>query len=373
MSDAVQLRLKMAAELVSHGEVTSPAWRRAVEAVPRHLLVPHFYEQVESGRRHLIDSTRPDEHDRWLVATYDRTKSLVTEYDPVTGYATSSATMPSIVLPMLEALDVHPGHRVLDVGTGSGYSTALLCERAGEANVTSIDVGAKVVQAAQEGLARAGYAPLVVCNDGFNGYPPNAPYDRLVSMVTVPRIPSAWVEQLQPGGIIVGTLPWATFRLCRQGDGSASGRFLAGFTFMWMQGHAPRRVRDDSLAALVCSGGEMRDSPRLATMWYGSEIPVFWTLARLVLWPFGVTVDVDNDKAGLIDVSDHSWVLIDLARNSVTQGGARKLWDDTEKLYMQLEDLGRPGRDRLGLKVRPKGSQYVWLDDPDGDHRWELE
>ncbi len=374
MSEDIALRKRLASELAEHGEVTSHVWRQAVERVPRHLLIPRFYEDSDDGRRRLVDGADPELYEHWLAATYNRTESLVTECDPETDHPTSSATMPAIVLPMLEALDVQPGHRVLDVGTGSGYSAALLCECAGEANVTSIDSGAEVVYLTRENLRRAGYRPTVVCGDGFAGYAPNAQYDRLVSMVTVSRIPQGWVQQMRPGGVIVGTLPWATVRLIRRADGSATGRFIAGFAFMWMRGHAPSRHRDDALRDLVGHHGECqaRDANRLETVWFGQEVPAFWTVARLVLWPFGVTVEAGDQQTALIDAADRSWALIDLAQNCVAQGGPRRLWDETEELYAQLEGCGRPDRDRLGLTVRPDGSQFLWLDWPESDDRWEL-
>lgn len=374
MSEDIRLRLRMAAQLVEHGEITHPAWRQAVERVPRHLLVPRFYENLENGSWCLVDGADPDQRQRWLAAVYDRAESLVTEYDPDTGHPTSSATMPSIVLPMLETLDVQSGQRVLDVGTGSGYSTALLCEQAGQACVTSIDAGAEVARLAHERLLGAGYRPTVVCGDGYAGYAPNAPYDRLLSMVTVSRVPAAWVQQLRPGGVMVATLPWATARLVRQDDGSATGRFIAGFTFMWMRDHSPRREREEALLALVGGHGAVtrRDEDCLRLMWYGSQMPAFWIVARLVLWPFGVTVQAADNQSGLVDLTDHSWALIDLARNCVTQGGPRRLWDETEELYAQLESHGRPNRDRLGLTVRQDGSQVLWLDSPDSPRRWEL-
>jgi len=65
---------------------------------------------------------------------------------------TSSSTMPSLMARMLEALDVHDGQRVLEIGTGTGYNAALLCYRLGSANVVSIDIDPGLVAAANEHL-----------------------------------------------------------------------------------------------------------------------------------------------------------------------------------------------------------------------------
>jgi protein-L-isoaspartate O-methyltransferase len=79
---------------------------------------------------------------------------------------TSSATLPSLVLTMLEELDVTEGCPVLEIGTGSGYSTALLCERLGSQCVTSVDIDPELVDLASERLAANGYTPTLAAADG---------------------------------------------------------------------------------------------------------------------------------------------------------------------------------------------------------------
>jgi protein-L-isoaspartate O-methyltransferase len=223
MIDPEALSLRLAERLAERGDLGEEAWRRAVERVPRHLLVPRFSEDSEDGGAHVVDGANPEQREEWLRAVYDPDRSLVTERDPATGVPTSSATMPSIVLALLERLDLRPGHRVLEVGTGSGYRTALLCERVGSANVTTIDIGAEVVRLARRRLAQIGYRPHLVCGDGFEGHAARAPYDRVLAMVGLERVPRAWVEQTRPGGIVVATLPTMTARLERGQDGSARG------------------------------------------------------------------------------------------------------------------------------------------------------
>ena len=363
---------RLAADLVDRGDIRSDSWRQAVESVPRHVLVPRFYER-QNGAFLLVDGSRPEQREHWGRAVHDARESLVTEYDPGSGYPTSSATMPSIVLALLEALDVHPGQCVLDVGTGSGYSAALLCERVGSENVTSIDVGVEVATLARQRLNEAGYTPTVVCGDGFQGHAPNTPYDRIVSTVGISRVPPAWVEQTRPGGLIVATLPEMTVRLRRQEDGSAEGRFVYGFAFMWMRGHAPAREADEQLVALVRGEGETRSAPaHLRAILRGTDIPAFWGLARLLLMPHDTAFSAGPGQTGIVDAADRSWVLIDFEQGRVTQGGPRRLWDRLEALYELLDSCGRPRRDRFGLTVRPDGSQYVWLDSPGSGRTWEL-
>ncbi|MGH3694552.1 MAG: methyltransferase domain-containing protein, partial [Pseudonocardiaceae bacterium] len=82
---------------------------------------------------------------------------------------------------MLQALAVEDGHRVLQVATGTGYTAALLCERLGSTQVTSIDVDPDLTAAARARLRRCGYLPTVITGDGRDGYPEHALYDRTIA------------------------------------------------------------------------------------------------------------------------------------------------------------------------------------------------
>jgi protein-L-isoaspartate O-methyltransferase len=87
----------------------------------------------------------------------------------------SSSTKPDLMLRMLETLDVRDGHRVLEIGTGTGYNAALLSHRVGDHNVYSVDVDAELVRLARERLAGAGYRPTLAAIDGEGGLPEHAP------------------------------------------------------------------------------------------------------------------------------------------------------------------------------------------------------
>ncbi len=104
---------------------------------------------------------------------------------------------------MLEALDISLGMSVLEIGTGTGYNAALLCHRLGSACVTSVDIDPALVDAARERLAALGYTPRLAARDGSAGYPPGAPYDRVIATVGVHVIPAAWIGQTREGGRIL--------------------------------------------------------------------------------------------------------------------------------------------------------------------------
>ncbi|MBV9162615.1 MAG: methyltransferase domain-containing protein, partial [Pseudonocardiales bacterium] len=104
---------------------------------------------------------------------------------------------------MLEALDVRDGHRVLEIGTGTGYNAALLSHRLGGENVVSIDIDPGLIQMSRRRLEELGYAPTLVAGNGLAGVPDHGPYDRIIATCAVPEVPLAWIEQLAPGGAML--------------------------------------------------------------------------------------------------------------------------------------------------------------------------
>ncbi|MEV0442922.1 methyltransferase domain-containing protein [Streptomyces spectabilis] len=107
---------------------------------------------------------------------------------------------------MLHHLDPQPGERILETGTGTGYSTALLAARVGAATVTSVEIDKTLAKHAASALQAAGHTPRLVVGDGEEGYPPDAPYDRIISTAAVRQLPQAWIDQVRPGGVILAPL-----------------------------------------------------------------------------------------------------------------------------------------------------------------------
>ena len=110
---------------------------------------------------------------------------------------------------MLNAGQIQPGMRVLEIGTGTGYTAALLAERLGPRNVTTIEIDPVLAERARSSLTTAGYSQVsVLTGDGIHGHREGAPFDRVLSPVAAPRVPSAWVAQTPPGGLVV--TPWSS-------------------------------------------------------------------------------------------------------------------------------------------------------------------
>ncbi|MEV5961477.1 methyltransferase domain-containing protein [Kribbella sp. NPDC051952] len=125
--------------------------------------------------------------------------------DRPAGLPTSSSTLPGLIVRMLHLLDPDEQDQVLDAGTGSGYSAALLAHRLDDKQVTSIDVDPYLVDAVRECLADFGRTPRLEVADA-TGALPDMSYDRIVATVSVRPIPPAWLEALRPGGRLVTTI-----------------------------------------------------------------------------------------------------------------------------------------------------------------------
>jgi protein-L-isoaspartate(D-aspartate) O-methyltransferase len=144
---------------------------RAIEQVPRRMFVPSRYHDDA-----YLDRAVPIECGQTLNA-------------------------PSTVAAVLGAAAVQAGHKVLEIGTGSGYQAAVLVALG--ARVVSLDRYRTLVDLAQDRFAALRLSLTVVAADGFAGHPPAAPYDRIIVDGSVPRVPAALMDQLADRGTLV--------------------------------------------------------------------------------------------------------------------------------------------------------------------------
>jgi len=129
-------------------------------------------------------------------------RSQAYEDHPVSIGHGQTISQPYIVGYMTEALQLEPSHRVLEVGTGCGYQTAVLAQLARE--VFSIELLPELAERARTVLASLHYTNVHVrTGDGYHGWPDHAPYDRILGAAAAAAVPPALVGQLADGGILV--------------------------------------------------------------------------------------------------------------------------------------------------------------------------
>ncbi|WP_318842154.1 methyltransferase, FxLD system [Streptomyces marincola] len=222
---AQQLRDEMVRQLVDMGALRNSRAVAAFQKVPRHLATP----------------------DQDVATTYRVEHAVITKTD-TDGVQLSSVSAPRIQAMQIEQGDIHPGMRVLEIGSG-GVNAAYLAEIVGENGlVVTADIDPEVTGRAEKFLHETGYEGRVrvLTGDGEAGVPEHAPYDRVIVTVQAADIPPAWRDQLVEGGRLVVPLRMRgmtrTVAFVRRGHRLVSDGFeLCGF--VPMQGAGENRVR----------------------------------------------------------------------------------------------------------------------------------
>jgi protein-L-isoaspartate(D-aspartate) O-methyltransferase len=175
---------------------------RAFRAVPRAQFIQRY--RLRGGAAwHTVTPENVVEH---LPAIYQDQPLTLT--GPEDAAVTSTISMPSFVLRMLQLLDLRPGHRAFEIGTGSGFAAAVMGKAVepGGAVYTS-EIITDLAHQAKAALARAGVDNVTVIDrDGGEGYPERAPYDRIVYTAGAYDLPRAHFEQLKDGGLMLFVL-----------------------------------------------------------------------------------------------------------------------------------------------------------------------
>ncbi|SHL58220.1 Protein-L-isoaspartate(D-aspartate) O-methyltransferase (PCMT) [Actinacidiphila paucisporea] len=265
---------------------------------------------------------------------------------------------------------------MLEIGTGTGYSTALMCHRLGEDNVTSVEVDPDVAGRADAALEAAGYSTWTVTGDGLLGHPYRAPYDKVIATCAVRRIPYAWVQQTRPGGTIlatVGSWPYGTglARLTVMDDGTAEGLIIGRSSFMPARSQAVAPLAGDLSARAAYADTERRTpiAPRLLEEWTPAFLAQLGAPGALPLQ--AVSADSGRTVHYLFDPERESFAELteDATGWTVRQGGPVALWDAVEQALTAWQDSGRSGIGTVRLRVTAEAHSY-WIGD-EAALRWE--
>lgn len=364
-------------ELAADGQL-APQWMPSFRELPRHLFIPDTVPNAGDGPP-LTVLRRHEDPDRWQALT-DANDYVITQVDdgrpgpdPMRWTATSSASMPVMVAQMLTSLELHDGHRVLEIGTGTGWNAALLAHRLGSERVTTVEIDPEVATRARKALSDAGFGGVnVITGDSALGYPRGAPFDRVIVTAACEHIPYSWVEQTRSGGLIL--TPWANtyfdgglLALTIDADGTATGGIVGKSWFMWLREQRPPH---DAIRDIV---SPEQDRAALPTTWtdvhpYGVAGDHGAQLAISLRVPHCRHVYSANDEdgdAGVVWFADpwsHSWASLthtgpDDRRFAVQQHGPRRLWDEVEAAYCWWVSTGSPDADRWRFTVTSDGQR----------------
>lgn len=149
-------------------------------------------------------------------------------------------SQPYIVAVMTDLLAIEPGHKVLEIGTGSGYQAAVLAQLG--AQVASIEIVEPLALEAAERLRRLGHGRVETrVGDGYDGWPQRAPFDAIVVTAAASHVPPPLVRQLKPGGRMVIPVgapfqPQQLLRVDKHADGTVTTRQVMAVSFVPLTG-----------------------------------------------------------------------------------------------------------------------------------------
>lgn len=201
------------------GAAKDPMVYAAFRDVPRHTFLPDLPPEQVYEDTALVTKRRAD------------------------GMPISSSSMPTIMAQMLDQLDLARGHKVLEIGTGTGYNASLVSHIVGKSGtVVTVDIQEDVIAEARHNLSAAGYENVrVMCADGAAGIQEYAPFDRIIATVGAWEPPRSWLQQLQPNGRIVLPLALRAKQVSvalERGEGYWQSRSIRRCGFMTMIGTA---------------------------------------------------------------------------------------------------------------------------------------
>lgn len=304
----------------------------------------------------------------------------------------SSSTAPSLMASMLEILDLGPGHKVLEIGTGTGYNAAILAEITSNQNdVYSLDIDKESVLEATYNLNKAGYHHLhLLCRDANKGWPEKVKFDRIIFTASVKKIPPRVINQLKIGGVVVLPL-WIngtqiTPALIKKKDGTLVSQSATIGGFMPLRrkninqiiNHPDSNILKENI--LICSEQPkyfnyaklvklLKTKPKIIKPDFkGLTLPRAANFFRFLATQETKTVEIFIEKpipglylhksaAGIIDLARGSGCLF-LENNLIHCYGKDLSYQKILKLYQKWISLGSPDYPRFIFKFSKDYSRY---------------
>lgn len=368
-------RQALVAHLKSQEGLLDSTLEAAFLAVPRHIFLPD-----EALERAYSDEAIPIKRDP------DST-------------ILSSSSQPTMMALMLRQLRLREGDNVLEIGAGSGYNAALMQNIVGEkGNVTSVELDQGLAKQAALNLQKVSLGAVVnlVNADGAMGYAPRASYDRIIATVAIWDVPTAWERQLKPSGILVAPI-WlesmqvsAAFTL--QDDGSLYSRQNIPCGFIPLRGIAAGPIVQQrvSSSALLLSANAITELDSaaihlllsddtevahlgisLSDMEYWRGFVPYLTLNTPEETRFAHYSVGENQQAYGLEGSGFGLIAPGSACFVPYSGHGEVYCYAGADAFMALREVidrwdkaGRPGGDKLRLRLRPKESSEPLPEQP---------
>lgn len=356
-------------------------WHRPLAATPRHLFVPRWWTASEQGGTWVYELREgARDPDAWMGTAYDNSLSVITRVGPhhadhaAPGTVvpetrpTSSATLPALVVRMYQHAVIADDSSIL-VTCGSGYGTALACQRLGDERVTSVDVDPYLIQAARDRLAAVGHHPRLEVCDVTDELP--GTYDRIISTVSVPAIPPSWLQALQPGGRMVTTLSRTALIITadKTADGGATGKVAPEPAQFMTTRHSddyppPTDRNTDLWDTARKTEGESIITGHYPVMRVNSAWDVRTTLELTCPGiEHRMEKAADGTRTAYMVHPDGSWARATApgARDlpTVHQGGPRRLWDELDRIRTWLLIDGDLPVAGAAVRIDPDGTCHL--------------
>lgn len=370
------------------GKSINPVLRQAFFTCPRHLFIPR-YAHPTTHQWAEVEEQQVEEHLSILYA--DQALSI---YQPANSLFIATISQPSLVLQMLDLLDIQLGNAVFEIGTGSGWNAALMGQLVGPSgHVYSMEIFIDLVHSSQQALQRTGSQFVtVLAGDGALGYPPGAPYDRIIFTAGSYDIPLALHQQLKENGLLLAVLKVAgggdDLVLFRKQNGVLVSQYASPVQFVPMLGASQSEWRDGLELGVFLDEKQLAPNPvGQIPFWWGSRSSgklmqqTEGVRSFLQLSQPGYRVFINRHPTfhfyfGLYDETSQSLVVAQ-QDSLISYGGlaAQTILLDSLSNWIKL---GMPSSVRLPLSVYPKTEPLPnelsgWiLERPDSVFVWQF-
>ncbi|GHO88207.1 methyltransferase domain-containing protein [Dictyobacter formicarum] len=344
-----QLVRAIQAEDVQQADILN-AFRR----VPRHAFVPVFFDRVTPNAREwrMVSSDQAE----WLQKVY--TNQPLTISIDQDGYPDSSSSHPGLMARMLQSVQLHPGSRVLEIGTGTGYNAALVAALVGTTNVITVDINAALLDAARARIERiVGPGVRVLHADGRN-LPANLGlFDALIVTGAHERVEPSWINALAPGGRII--FNWAQGLIKVMLEAEKVGDTLVGRVceyggeFMFL--HAGNGVKR---TLLPCTPLELVEATAFQSQIFDDPDFSFFLQIHIPL-AYSLWRKSTGAKVYVVEEQEHHRMLQFFPEKI---RGDRSLWEEIQTLYAQFDNLARPKYTTFTFSCTLEGHMTFALD-----------